>query len=456
MNNLIKKLQIFKNVEGFDRLYLAGGAVRDLLLGYDVKDYDFVIDGDLNAGLEFAINAAKHLGVYKEGSNPVTYPKYGTAKLAYKGEDYEFVAPRSEKYEEGSRNPEVFSTSLEQDSYRRDLTINSLFLHIKSEEILDFTSLGLKDIHNKMIRTPLDPNITFSDDPLRMLRFVRFLFKYDGWWYDHEAFDAIRNNAIRNNAIKIKTISSERINEEFSKILLSDKIDEVIKFLLESFLLDAILPELTQCLLVTQNDHHNSCVFGHTVSVVSKTPKDLVARLGALFHDIGKPATKTEEDGKVHFYRHEEVGAEIAEKVLRRLKYPNKTVDKVVKIVSNHMQLKYAGDEAKVTDKALRKFVVRNEDVLDELLDVMHADNISYAESSNMPNQIPLIREKIKKLEIARQKPNLPISGKDLIGLGLTPSPLFSKLLEMVEEAWYSNPDISREEALGLVKKEIN
>jgi len=446
-----EKLGFLKEIAGdkFD-IYLAGGAVRDLILGHEVKDYDIVVDGDINAGLKFAEFAAKQLGVYKKDSNPVVYPKYGTAKLFYEGVDYEFVAPRRESYEEGSRKPSVSSCSLSDDAFRRDLTINSLFLNIKTNEILDFTKFGLTDIANRFIDTPLDPDITFTDDPLRMLRVVRFAFRY-GW----DIHDYVVSS-IKKNANKLQTISKERINEEFTKILLGNNHDVALVFLSSSGLLQYIVPELQKSIGITQNKHHIDDVFSHTISVVSKVKPDLVTRLGALFHDIGKRLSRSEEDGEIHFYRHEVIGAALTGLILRDLKYPNEIKDKVIKIVANHMQLKFATDEAKISNKALRKFVVRNSDILEPLLDVMDADNKSHSEESSMPNQIRLIKEKIKNLEIKPEKPQLPISGKDLIDLGLTPSPLFGTLLGKVEEAWYENPELNKEEALKIVEENLN
>lgn len=445
-----QKLGFLKEIAGdkFD-IYLAGGAVRDLILGYEIKDYDIVVDGDINAGLRFAEFAAKQLGVYKKDSNPVVYPKYGTAKLFYQGVDYEFVAPRKESYKENDRKPEVFSCSLEEDSFRRDATINSLFLNIRTEEILDYTRRGLYDIKRKTIDTPLDPDITFTDDPLRMLRIIRFAFRH-GWDIHNYVVPSIKKNAN-----KLQTISKERINEEFTKILLGNNHDIALAFLSSVGLLEHIVPELQELIGVTQNEHHVDDVFSHIINTVHKTEAKLENRLGALLHDIGKLKTRTEDETGVHFYRHEEISSEMAVNILRRLKYPNEITNKVTKIVANHMQLKFAGDEAKISNKALRKFVVRNSDILEPLLDVMDADNKSHSEKSNMPNQIRLIREKIKNLEIKPEKPNLPISGKDLIDLGLTPSPLFSILLRKVEEAWYENPELNREEALNIIEENL-
>ena len=241
-----QKLGFLKEIAGdkFD-IYLAGGAVRDFILGNEIKDYDIVVDGDINAGLRFAEFAAKQLGVYKKDSNPVVYPKYGTAKLFYQGIDYEFVAPRKESYKENDRKPEVFSCSLEEDSFRRDATINSLFLNIRTGKILDYTRRGLYDIKREIIDTPLDPDITFTDDPLRMLRLVRFTFRYN-WNISKRCVLSIINNSP-----KLQTISKERINEEFTKILLGNHHDVALVFLSSTGLLQYIIPELQKSIGIT-------------------------------------------------------------------------------------------------------------------------------------------------------------------------------------------------------------
>jgi tRNA nucleotidyltransferase (CCA-adding enzyme) len=208
---------------------------------------------------------------------------------------------------------------------------------------------------------------------------------------------------------------------------------------------------------MTQNQHHRHNVFTHTLEVLKKTKPVLAQRLMALFHDIGKTVTRSVTPTGVHFYDHENVGSEMAKDIMKRLKYPNELADAVSLGVQNHMRLKSGGDDAvKLSDKALRKFKVALGDQLENLLDVMHADNIAHSEASSMPNQITNIRKRLETLNMTTGKPILPISGNDLIALGLKPGPQFAKIMSVVTDAWYENPSISKEQALEIVKKLIN
>jgi poly(A) polymerase len=197
------------------RVYLAGGAVRDMEMGKDPKDLDVVVKGGLDSGIEFATWATKAIGNYKEGSNPVTFPRFGTAKftltgVVYKGEDLsgidiEAVATRKEKYSDGSRKPEVSAGDLSDDVYRRDFTINSLLQDLTTGEILDLTGKGREDIKAGIVRTPLNPDVIFAEDPLRLLRAIRFAIKYE-WKLPLDMLKAMKRNAG-----KLDNISAERI-----------------------------------------------------------------------------------------------------------------------------------------------------------------------------------------------------------------------------------------------------
>ena len=448
----------FKN-----RVYLAGGAVRDIQLGLDPKDVDVVVTGDLNSGIEFAEYVTKRFGIYKENSNPVVFRTYGTAMFQLNGiffdsinldnVEVECVATRGEKYFNNSRKPEVSSLTLLEDVYRRDFTINSLLINLTSGKLLDLTGLGVSDIKNKIIRTTSDPDLIFSEDPLRILRAIRFSFQY-GFSLDDEIITSLS----RNN-FKIKNISQERIREEFDKILVGPNCSKALELMRETGLLYYFLPELDNCYGVTQGKHHKKDVFGHILDVIDNSPLILDVRLMCLFHDIAKPVTRTVgEDNKVHFYRHEKVGAEMAEKIMRRLKYPNITIDKVKLAVANHMRLKSSGsDGSKFSDKSLRKFSMDVGDQLENILDLMDSDNISHSPSSSLPDQIPSLRKRFETLyyPMKDDRPNIPIDGNDLIELGLKPSKLFKELLDLVVDKWLENPDITKNEALEIVKEKL-
>jgi len=444
------------------RVYLAGGAVRDMQLGKDPKDLDVVVTGGLDAGMEFAKWATQTMNNYSNGSNPVLFPTYGTAKFTLKGIkhngfdlsdiDIEAVATRKEKYTTGSRKPEVSAGDLEDDVHRRDFTVNSLLKDLTTGEILDLTGKGKEDIRRGIIQTPLNPDVIFTEDPLRMLRAVRFTMKY-GW-----ELPMFMIRALKRNAAQLQNISAERTRDELDKMLVTGSPDRAIKLLRITGLLNYIIPEFKTAYKMTQNVHHKRDVFGHTLDVMKGTDPVLLQRLMALFHDIGKTVTRSVTPTGVHFYGHEDVGADMTRDIMRRLKYPNELIDAVVSGVANHMKLKHGGDDAvKLSDKTLRKFKIALGDKLEDVLNVIHADNTAHSEASSMPNQIVNVRNRLKGLEASTpSEPKLPITGKDLIDMGVKPGPIFSKILAAVTEKWYENPNITTQQALHIAKSIVN
>lgn len=452
--------KLLKGTEYEGKTFLAGGAVRDEIMGKPIKDIDIVVSKE-NGGIEFANWITKKTGTYREGSNPVVYERFGTAKFNLNGlkvgdvdlgsVDIEVVMTRGEKYEKGSRKPEVVYADLKDDAFRRDLTVNSLFKDIVSGEIKDLTGKGLDDIKRGVVRTPTNPDDTFKDDPLRMLRVVRFAVKYK--W----KMPVYMLKALKRNSDMLKNISTERIRDELNKILMTDNPDIGLKLLTWSGLNKYVIPELDACKGVKQNEYHKHDVYEHILEVVKNTPPNLTARLASLMHDIGKPATKsTDEDGKVHFYGHEDVGADMAEDILRRLRYTNDEIKSVSNIVKNHMRLKQTGkDGSKASPKMLRKFVVALGNDLGPALKTMHADNISHKEEASMPEQIPNILNQIKSLksDTNLDKPNLPVNGNDIMKhLNIKPGPQIKSYLDIVMNAWYKNPKIDKQKALSLVQ----
>lgn len=455
-------LEFLKNIirgsEWENKLFLAGGAVRDEIMGKSIKDLDFVVNGGLNAGIDFSIWLANKLGIYKEESNPVIFPRFGTSKLSLNGNksgllnmDLEFVAPRKEQYTTGSRKPEVTGGELIDDVYRRDLTINSLLKNISTGEVMDLSGKGMSDIKDGVIRTTSDPEIIFKDDPLRMLRAVRFAVKYN-FKFAPEVLKSIKKNAEW-----INSISHERISEELNKILVSQDPSKGIRLLKITGLLQYVIEEFNEAIGMKQNAFHTQDVFKHSMDVLSKTPPDLKTRLIALFHDIGKVLTKTvSPEGSVHFYGHEKASEGMVKTIMTRLKYPNELIDAVADGVKHHMALKHGGDDASnLSDKSLRKFVAAVGENLENILDVIHADNISHSEHGAMPNQINIVRNRIENLNNQLNKSNLklPINGNDLIKLGMKPGHIFKEILDAVQDAWYENPNITRDEAMEIVNR---
>lgn len=457
--------QLLKNSPFEGKVFLAGGAVRDEIMGKPVKDIDVVVSMP-DGGIQFANWITQKVGAFRPNSNPVVYPKFGTAKFNLRGVTYngmdlsgidiESVMTRGEKYEKGSRKPEVVYADLKDDAFRRDLTVNSLFKDLSTGEIKDFTGMGMKDIEDGIVRTPLDPDQTFKDDPLRMLRAIRFAVKYN-WKMPMSMVKALKKNADM-----LQTISKERIRDEFDKMMMSDSPDKALKLLVYTGMNKYVVPELDKCVGVSQNEYHKDDVFNHILEVVKNTAPNLTARLASLFHDIGKPETKTVDDGKVHFYGHEEAGAEIASTRMKELRYPLDITAAVSQIVQYHMRLKAAGaDGQSVSDKALRRFMAELGPNLDAALMTMQADNISHASHSSMPNQISFLKHRMDGLQSSMSmtgntKSPLPISGNDIMKtLAIKPGPTIKKLLASVQDAWYENPSLTADDAMLIVRREF-
>lgn len=457
-----------RGTEWQGKVFIAGGYVRDEFMGKIPKDLDLLVNAP-NGGIEFAKWLTKKVGAYKggpdesPGSNPVIFPRFGTAKFNLRGVihkgvdlsdmDVEAVMPRKEQYTAGSRKPTVTGGELKDDVERRDFTVNSLLKDLSSGEILDLTGMGKSDIKAGIVRTPLDPDKIFTDDPLRMLRAIRFAVKYN--W----KLPFFMVKGLKKNAPQLKNISHERIRDELDKMLLTSAPEKAIKALKVTGLLPFVIPELAPAVKMTQNRHHKADVFQHTLDVLKNTQPVLVQRLMALFHDIGKTVTRTvePETGGVHFYGHEQAGEKIVEDVMMRLKYPRELIDAVKLGVKNHMRLKQSGDTAvNIKDKTLLKFRNDMGVQLENLLRVMHADNIAHADASAMPNQIENMRGRLAKLKDIPTQPKLPIGGKDLQAMGLTPGPIFSTVLKAVTDAWYENPSLSKEQALEIARNVIN
>jgi len=441
------------------KVYIAGGYVRDVVRGANPKDIDLVVAMP-EGGIKFAEWLTKKIGAYKRGSNPVVYPKFGTAKFMMKGVthngqdlsglDIEAVMTRKEQYRLGDRKPDVSPGTLKQDVERRDFTVNSLLKDLTTGEIKDLTGQGKADIKKGIIRTPLDPDVIFSEDPLRMLRAIRFTVKY-GW---DLPFFMIKS--IKRNARKINNISNERIRDELDKMLVTKRPKQAMRLLKITGLLQHVMPEVDALAGVKQGKYHSKDVWNHSLDVLQKVPPVLTKRLGALLHDVGKKATQQIVDDDVHFYTHEKVGAELAGAILKRLKYPGNIIKRVTTSIEHHMRLKRSGDEGEIiSDKALRKIKRTIGDHLEDLLDIMDADNKSHSSKSTQGKQIAGIKMRLKDLEDIPVPTKLPITGKDLIAMGLKPGPKFKKLLGKVQDAVDANPNLTKQQAMGIIKKEL-
>jgi len=348
--------------------YLVGGAIRDVLLNRTTKDIDIVVLGD---GVAFANEVAKN---YIGKSNLSVFKNFGTANIRLNDLEIEFVGARKESYLSDSRKPIVESGTLIDDLSRRDFTINAMAISLNPEdgdEIIDLFE-GLKDIEDKILYTPLDPDITFSDDPLRMMRGIRFASQL-GFRLHSETFDAIKRNKDR-----ISIISEERIVDELNKIILSPLPSVGFKLLEETGLLQIILPELVTLKGVkTIDNKSHKDNFYHTLQVLdnlSPYSNDLWLRWAAILHDIGKPASQrySDEEGFT-FHGHEVIGSRMVPQIFKKLKLPlNEHMKYVQKLVLLHLRPIALTQE--VTDSAIRRLIVDSGDDLEDLLLLCKAD----------------------------------------------------------------------------------
>jgi len=402
---------LVRGTEWEDHVFIAGGYVRDQLLGSAAKDIDLVVSLP-DGGIKFAEWVTKKVGNYKAGSNPCIFPKFGTAKLTLNGVTYdgvdlsevdvEVVMTRSEKYTSGSRKPDVAFGDLKADVERRDATVNSLLKKLSSGEILDLTGKGRDDLRNGILRTPLDPNETFNDDPLRILRMVRMSAKYN--W----KLPMFMLRSIRKNAESLKNISRERIHDEANKMLLTNNAGKAMRLLKALKLAPFVFPSIDKL--------SDADLVG-----IDNRPKDLSIRLAALFYPL------------------KNAGA-VAESELRNTKYDTDTIQLVKTILDNYRTLSdFSEDPTKV-----RELVAS----LGESKTMQVARFLAGDDDGPMKT---IIRQQALFL---RENP-LPISGQDLIALGMKPGPKFSEILGAVKKIYLSDPKTDRQRYIQVIKSHL-
>ena len=415
--------------------YVVGGYVRDIFLKRCSTDIDFVTIG---SGIELAQKVSERLG---KKSHLSVFATYGTAQVKWKNLELEFVGARRESYSRDSRNPIVEDGTLDDDQKRRDFTINAMAICVNSSrfgELVDPFN-GIVDLHKKIIQTPLDPDVTFSDDPLRMMRAIRFATQLEFEILD-ETF-----NAIVRNRDRIKIITKERINDELSKIIRSIKPSIGFYLLEKSGLLELIFPELHELKGVdTMEGRGHKDNFYHTLQVldnISETTDNEWLRWAALLHDVAKPATKR-FDPKLGwtFHNHNYIGEKMIPRIFRKMKLPaNEKMKYVAKLVGMHMRPQSIGEEG-VTDSAVRRMMFDAGDDVDDLMLLAEADV-----TSKNPNKVrrvlenfKLVRQRMVELEEKDRIRNFqpPIDGLEIMRVfGIEPCNTIGQLKDRIKDA---------------------
>lgn len=480
--NLLQKVSNHFSLNSVIRV--AGGWTRDKLLGKEADDIDIMVDN--MSGEKFASFVSKFLGSSQPHvvkTNPEKSKNIETAILSIEtpsGRKYkiDFAQARQEVYHDDSRNPQVEPASAEKDAERRDLTINSLFYNINERKVEDFTGNGLKDLENKIIRTPIDPVKTFKDDPLRIFRAIRFASKY-GYEIDKETLNAISLPEMKDYILN--KISKERIGIEIKKMFENQNPHVALRIMKEAGLMDLLLQEslrgtkydgeMFELDMDQNNPHHELTLWGHTLRVVENVfdayqdrepEKKSAMILAALCHDLGKLAKwikKPNKKGHSSYVGHEFESARIAEHILKYLKL-DPYIKEVSRLCKYHMQ-GHALDRSGGSDKALRKYIRR---LTEDSIDWIDAFNLSIADAKSkgvevedeVINRYDNIRSKLNGALISMQNPEsekqekrkIILDGNEIINLlNIKPGPVIKDIIDFVKDLQDENPEITKDEA---------
>ncbi|MDJ0663226.1 MAG: CCA tRNA nucleotidyltransferase [Acidimicrobiia bacterium] len=414
----------------FDRagyqLYLVGGSVRDAFLGVPTKDLDFATDARPDTIVDLVEDWAD--AVFRVGE------QFGTIGATHRGQVHEITTFRSDVYREDSRKPRVeFSDDIETDLSRRDFTVNAMAVRLTGGGLPEMVDpfQGLADLAAQVLRTPMEPEVSFGDDPLRMLRLYRFAATL-GFQPEAEAEEAVFRMRER-----LEIISAERIRDELSKLIVGTHVENGLWGLVRSRLADEFLPELTALELEQDPVHNHKDVLAHTIAVVSKTSPDEVLRLAALFHDVGKPATREFGEQGVTFHHHEVVGARMTRQRMRQLRFPKDTIREVAQLVFLHMRPHTY--KMGWTDSAVRRYVRDAGVLLPRLNELVRSDvtTRSRKRANAIARRLDELEERIGELRKQEELDALrpPIDGHDVMAhLQIPAGPAVGEAMRVLTE----------------------
>jgi poly(A) polymerase len=437
--------------ERFDRagkrLYLVGGVVRDVLLGVDRdgKDLDFTTDAKPDEIESIVRGWADAL--WTQGK------KFGTIGLKKDGRDLEITTHRAEVYTPDSRKPSVeFADAVEADLSRRDFTVNAMALRLPDTELIDPFG-GLVDLGERRLRTPLAPDVSFSDDPLRMLRAARFIAGYEL----EPAPELVV--AVSSMHDRLSIVSPERVRDELDKLLVVPRPGSGLWFLVRTGLAAEFLPELPGLELEQDPIHRHKDVLAHTIAVVERAPADRLLRLAALFHDVGKPRTRRVGGGGVSFHHHEVVGARMTRDRMRELRYSNEDVDAVTRLVELHLRFHgYSDGDGGWTDSAVRRYARDAGPLLDRLNQLTRADctTRNKRKADELERRMDALEARIADLRSREELESLrpDIDGRQVMEhLGIRPGPAVGQALAFLLEARLEEGPLGEEDAFRRLDK---
>ena len=440
---LVTELSSIFQKGGF-QLYIVGGSVRDAFLGKTHDDFDFTTNASPETTIKLVNDYADEL--WKIGID------FGTIGIEKRGLKAEITTFRSDNYDESSRKPDVlFEANITTDLSRRDFTFNAMAFKLPDGTFVDEFD-GLDDLGKRVLKTPVDPDISFNDDPLRMLRAIRFI----------STLVVLPSDEVVASIVKLKSrleiVSSERVQAELSKLLTGIAPSQGIYHLISTGLTDIVLPEITELASCVDPEHRHKDLLEHTMTVMDNMPPELELRLAALLHDIGKPRTKSMGADGIHFYHHEAVGAKMASRRLKSLKYPTSFIADVVKMIEMHMR--FHTYRLGWADSAVRRYIRDCGPLIGNINKLVRADCTTRNpfQSRKFKSLLDELDERIIVLEEEEESAKIrpPIDGTEVMNyLGLKPGPEVGRVMKALLEARIDGEITTKEDAYALIDKEF-